>query len=392
MTGTSDFIVHRIGTIMKPQDGNVLEAEGVLNPGAVRSRGGELFLFPRLVGKGNFSRIGIARVHFNSCGEPEDVERLGVVLEPEKDFERRTGGGGGCEDPRVSYVEPLQCYVMSYTALSDRGPRIAVATSTDLFHWERKGLLQFSAYRGKNFDGIDNKDASVFPGVVPGHDGMPALALLHRPLFSGTRPEECAEVHERRPIDRQRESIWISYAPAVGVNAQSEFPCFESHFRLASPAEPWEIVKIGGGTPPVLTPHGWLIAYHGVHKEDGHFHYAAGVMVLSVDNPHIVLYRSKRPVLSPEAQAELHGAVDGVVFPTGADRRDDIGRPDRIDLYYGMADSSIGVASLYVPENLPLRSVADRNHHGDGSGQTRENVRHVDRCEADRAVGNTIRQ
>lgn len=357
---SSGLAAQRIGTIMKPQQGNPLEAEGVLNPGAARSRDGELFLFPRLVGKNNYSRIGIARVRFSSRGEPESVERLGIALEPEADFERRSGGGGGCEDPRVSYVEPLQCYVMTYTAWSDRGPRIAVATSRDLFHWDRKGLLQFNPYRGKDFDGIDNKDASLFPMTVSGGDGQPALALVHRPLFPGTRPEELAHVHEGRPIDRQRESIWISYAPLHGAGGHGEFPRFESHFRLASPAEPWEIVKIGGGTPPLWTPHGWLIVYHGVHQAEGRFHYSAGLMVLSYDNPHIIIYRSKRPILSPTEPAELHGAVDCVVFPTGADRRNDIGRPDRIDIYYGMADSSIGAATLYMPEDLPLRSAADR--------------------------------
>jgi predicted GH43/DUF377 family glycosyl hydrolase len=45
-------------------------------------------------------------------------------------------------------------------------------------------------------------------------------------------------------------------------------------------------------------------------------------------------------------------AVDGVVFPTGVDRRDDVGRPDRIDVYYGMADDRMGVGPLMAPETL----------------------------------------
>jgi beta-1,2-mannobiose phosphorylase / 1,2-beta-oligomannan phosphorylase len=49
-------------------------------------------------------------------------------------------GGGGCEDPRITFVEPLHCYVMTYTALSAKGPRIALAVSEDLFHWRRLGL------------------------------------------------------------------------------------------------------------------------------------------------------------------------------------------------------------------------------------------------------------
>jgi len=57
----SGFKLHRLGMIMEPEPGNPHEVEGVLNPGAVRGPDGELYLFPRLVAKGNYSRIGIAR-------------------------------------------------------------------------------------------------------------------------------------------------------------------------------------------------------------------------------------------------------------------------------------------------------------------------------------------
>jgi hypothetical protein len=122
--------LRRLGMIMKPEPGNPQEIEGVLNPAAARGPDGELYLFPRLAAKGNYSRIGIARVRFNAAGDPSGVERLGIALEPEADYERRPGGGGGCEDPRVTFVEPLQRYLMTYTAFSVRGPRIALATSS----------------------------------------------------------------------------------------------------------------------------------------------------------------------------------------------------------------------------------------------------------------------
>src|SRR5271169_2735596 len=125
----SDFQLRRLGLLMEPEPGNPLEVEGVLNPAAVRGPDGQLYLFPRLVARGNYSRIGIARVRFNEAGNPAGVERLGIALEPEADYERRPGGGGGCEDPRITFVEPLRRYVMTYTAFSPIGPRIAVAAS-----------------------------------------------------------------------------------------------------------------------------------------------------------------------------------------------------------------------------------------------------------------------
>ena len=92
------FELQRLGLVMEPEPGNPLEAEGVLNPAAVRGRDGHLYLFPRLVARGNYSRIGIARVRFNEAGDPTGVERLGVALEPEAEYERRPDGSGGCED------------------------------------------------------------------------------------------------------------------------------------------------------------------------------------------------------------------------------------------------------------------------------------------------------
>ena len=72
----SGFRVQRLGLVMEPELGNPLEAEGVLNPGAARGPDGQLYLFPRLVARGNHSRIGIARVLFNEAGDPHGVERL----------------------------------------------------------------------------------------------------------------------------------------------------------------------------------------------------------------------------------------------------------------------------------------------------------------------------
>src|SRR5579863_64276 len=144
----SGFQMRRLGVLMEPEPGNPREADGVLNPAAARGSDGQLYLFPRLVARGNYSRIGIARVQFNDAGDPVSVERLGIALEPAADYERRPDGSGGCEDPRITFVEPLQRYVMSYTALSPIGPRIALAVSEDLFHWNRMGLASFAPYHG----------------------------------------------------------------------------------------------------------------------------------------------------------------------------------------------------------------------------------------------------
>src|SRR5262249_46843456 len=159
-----------------------------------------------------------------------------------------------------------------------------------------------------------------------------------------------------------RESIWISYSRIEGERDPYHLSQFTSHHRLASPVEPWEELKIGGGTPPILTRHGWLVVYHGVQKvsepgaEDGRLRYSAGLMVLSRERPNLICYRAAKAVLAPDP-AEDGWEPDHIVFPTAIDRRDDLGMPDRLDVYFGMADRCVGVMRLMVPEHLALRPI-----------------------------------
>ena len=202
------FKLRRLGMLMEPEPGNAQEIEGVLNSAAVRGPDGQLYLFPRLVAKGNYSRICIARVRFNEGGDPAGVERLGIALEPEADYERRPDGSGGCEDPRITFVEPLQRYMMTYSAYSSQGPRIALAQSVDLFHWQRVGLATFGQYHGTEFGHVDDKDASLFSVAIPNPSGHPELAMLHRPLFPGTV--------RRKPPVTPRPVMWILTGKASG--------------------------------------------------------------------------------------------------------------------------------------------------------------------------------
>jgi predicted GH43/DUF377 family glycosyl hydrolase len=343
---------------MEPQPGNEQEAGGVLNPAAVRGADGNLYLFPRIATTDNFSRIGIARVLFDKNGNPSGVERLGIALEPQAEYELRPGGRG-CEDPRVTFVAPLGKYLMSYTAFSAQGPRIAMAESKDLIHWVRLGLVSYSPYQHIKFNGVDNKDACFFPAAIPSpHDGRPSLGFLHRPLFPGTRPEETSRKADPIMAQNHRECIWISYSHLNQHSPVDHAVHFSSHHPLAAPQSDWDALKVGAGAPPVETEWSWLFIYHGVSQKKAtvpgqrSLTYSAGIMILSKVEPGKVLYRSPSPVLQPELEAEKVGIVAEVVFPTGVDQRLDIGKPNRFDLYYGMADDKIGVASLELPDNF----------------------------------------
>ncbi len=354
--GVVPFQLERLGLIMEADPAIVEEREGVLNPAAARGPDGELYLFPRIVGAGNDARVGIVRVRFNDKGNPVDVERLGYALEPQEAYERR-GDTGGCEDPRVTYVAPLQQYVMVYTAWSPQGPRIALAVSEDVRAWRRLGLVEFAPdpdpVYGVDFAQYHNKDGLLFPEAAPGPDGRPALALLHRPVYD-TGEDTPHGIPDPRP------SIWISYCAVEEAQRDVQaLTTLRGHHLLVEPAYDWEELRIGAGTPPLRTPLGWVLIYHGVTghitrapKEQQRVQYTAGALVLAVDDPQRVLYRSPSPILEPETGNETEGVVPNVVFPTGVDDRGE----GRIDVYYGMADLRVGVARLQVPDELPAET------------------------------------
>ena len=91
-------------------------------------------------------------------------------------------------------------------------------------------------------------------------------------------------------------------------------------------------------------------------------------MVLSKEQPQTICYRSTEPVLAPSLPEECYGTVSNVVFPSGIDRRDDLGMPDRFDVYYGMADRRIGVARLDLPLILPPSGGVTKSAEADEPG------------------------
>jgi predicted GH43/DUF377 family glycosyl hydrolase len=361
-TKPSGFTMKRLGVIATPEPGNLHEAWGILNPGAARGRDGQLYLFPRVVAEGNYSRIAIARVLFDAQGNPYGIERLGYALEPTEPYERNPKSGGGCEDARVTYLRPLDIYVMAYTAYTVLGPRIALAISKDLFTWERLGLLRFAPGCPVNFSAYGNKDGLFFPDVTLDEQGQPRLTLIHRPTYRVAQADGTVNIIVPPGITDRRQSLWMSH---VSLGLALRDPHFltwiEDTHLLATPQQPWESIKIGGGAPPILTRHGWVLVYHGVSGQfvegadlQTHLRYAAGVMVLDREDPRRILYRSSEPLLTPEVPEEQEGVVPNVVFPTGIDPYPHhMNGGEAYDVYYGMADTRIGVARLSVPDILP---------------------------------------
>jgi predicted GH43/DUF377 family glycosyl hydrolase len=341
---TFDATVRRLGIVLEP-DGDPQEAEGVLNPACTRAPGGELLLYPRSVAAGNVSRVGLTRNI--GTGSSVSFERLGFALEPREPYELRPEGSGGmgCEDPRVTYIPVLKCYIMAYTGYGSNGPRICLATSTDAYTWERLGLVDFKTH---GLLSGDDKDAIFFPEPVRSPSGMLSLAFYHRPMKRMSTMNGVSAIPALLELPpTERECTCIAYVPldAALQDIRALLTPFESTLVLAPDGE-WGRLKTGGGTPPVRIAEGWFSLYHAVDAIDAGdrytMTYSAGIVIHDIDRPHIVRYRSPAPVLTPEHPDELRGVVNNVVFPTGIDV---VG--ERVfDVYYGMADSRIGRASI----------------------------------------------
>ncbi len=339
-TEQAKFSLERQGIILEPDMNRPFEVGGVLNPATAQHNGTAYLLYRAVAAEPhNYSRIMLAELHSESDSPKMKARRLDLcALEPQEPYEKwRDGVHGGVEDPRVTPLDGS--YLMAYTAYGDGPggdalPRIALARSPDLLHWERMGLIKYTPLHLKgrsnrlytiDLQTVSNKDAMLFPEKIGGR-----YVLMHRPTF----PPAIARDHDVPA------SIWLSYS--------HDLLTWTDHTLLLSPAQPWERLKTGGGTPPLRTARGWLIFYHAVDGEsdyDPNRRYLAGAALLDLEDPRKVLYRSAWPVLQPGTQQEQVGVVNNVVFPTGILPLTD----GRVQVIYGMADQAIGLALTSAP-------------------------------------------
>jgi predicted GH43/DUF377 family glycosyl hydrolase len=236
---------------------------------------------------------------------------------------------------------------MAYAAYGPKGPRVAFAFSRDLISWRKTGLACFAAELGVAFNAYPNKDAYLFPEPVAAPDGRLSLALIDRPMYEQWDPARGGRLSSAplpRGVRDPRLGMWVSFCPLDAVTLRDGAPvfgCFWQRRPLIAPSVGWQQFRLGGGTPPVRTPQGWLTLYHGVEGRPGAVRYSAGALLLDAQQVWRVRYRSAQPILEPEVAEECSGVVNNVVFPTAVDQRD-----GRLDVYYGMADQVIGVASM----------------------------------------------
>jgi predicted GH43/DUF377 family glycosyl hydrolase len=318
------------------------ENEAVLNPAVIRV-GDSVHIYYRAVRNGNHSSIGYCRLD----GPLTVVERWDKpFMIPEFDFESQ-----GVEDPRITKIDDT--YYMSYTGYDGVNARGALATSKDLIHFKKHGIIvppityahfvylvesagkvNENYYHNHKFyyqEGdpdekilLWDKNVVFFPRRIKGN-----LVFLHR-----IRPGiQLVSVKNLKDLTKD---FWKEY-----------FHNFHDHIVM-DPFHDFESDYIGSGCPPIETEHGWILIYHGVQDTDkGLIYSACAAALLDLDDPRKVIARLSYPLFSPEYHWELVGDVNNVVFPTGA-----VLFGDTLFIYYGAADSHIAVASLRFSELL----------------------------------------
>ncbi|MGB8579567.1 MAG: glycoside hydrolase family 130 protein [Candidatus Sulfotelmatobacter sp.] len=285
--------------VISPQ-GDGWESAGTFNPSVIL-RDGKIVMLYRAQDKAGTSRLGYAEsadgIHFRRRSQP--------VFSPEKDYEK----DGGVEDPRL--VKFGDTYYLTYTGYNKKDAQLCLATSKDLIHWERRGII-LPAYKG-NWNVRWTKSGAIVPEKVGGKYWM---------YFLGTSQDN----KDQMGLAWSTDLLHWTEATETPV-----LPAREGKFdsRVVEP-----------GPAPIVTSKGIFLIYNGA---DDKLVYRTGVAMFDRNDPRRVISRTDLPIFAPEKEWEKVGQVPNVVFVEGMVRKGD----DYL-FYYGGADTNVGVAKAAV--------------------------------------------
>jgi predicted GH43/DUF377 family glycosyl hydrolase len=261
--------VNKLGIILSKTDIR-FESEGVLNPAVIKVKD-TIHLFYRAVAKDNYSTIGYCTLSSpmkvqTRCNKP--------VLIPQAEYEFQ-----GLEDPRIVEIEGT--YYLSYTAFNGINALGALATSTDLVHWEKHGIIvpQITYEEFRHFAEAEGniRDKYIrFNDYQKSHEKQDRKMFLwdkNLIIFPRKINNKFCFLHRIKPdiqivvtiekLDDLTIEFWQNY-----------FFNFDEYVVL-TPKYHHEVSYIGGGCPPIETDDGWLLIYHGVHDTVKGYVYSA---------------------------------------------------------------------------------------------------------------------
>jgi predicted GH43/DUF377 family glycosyl hydrolase len=293
-----------VDPIVSPK-GDGFESAGTFNPSVVKKDGKFVMLYRAQDRKGT-SALGYATsddgIHFTRRPEP--------VMVSEAPYEK----GGGVEDPRLQKIGDT--YYLTYTgynnvdgaAADKKDAQLCLATSADLVHWQRRGVIMPS-FKGK-WNVKWTKSGAIVPEKINGKYWMYYLA------------------------DAQGKDTQMGVASSDDLLHWTDAL---DHPVLSSRPGSFDSQVVEPGPAPIITPQGIFLVYNGA---DDKLVYSTGWVLFDKNDPTKVLARSDEPVFAPEKDWEKVGQVPNVVFVEGMVRDG-----NRWLFYYGGADKNVGVAT-----------------------------------------------
>ncbi len=300
------------------------ESKATFNPAAVLARG-KVHIVYRAIGDNDSSALGYAGSYdgYNITDRPtyaifrrdNHFHRPDLKASP-IDYVSGGGWNGGCEDPRLTLLGDT--VYMLYTAFDGWGSLRIALTSIKLedfekqkWNWKKPVLISPPGEIHKNW--------VLFPEKINGK-----FAILH-----SFYP-----------------NILIDYFDNLDeLDGKTRF-IKSNNTRPIDPARAWDSWFRGVGPSPIRTDVGWLVLYHAMdHKNPDR--YRMGAVILDINDPTRILFRSAYPILEPEEYYENNGFKWGVVYSCGA-----VVKNGTLFVYYGGADKVVGVATIKLAELL----------------------------------------
>lgn len=277
----------------------------VFNPGAVRFND-EILLLVRVEDRQGYSHLAIAR-------SKDGKTNWQIDEKPALEANKNKGEAIiGLEDPRIVWLENRQEYIITcvsfFKEVRKTPPGISLIATKDFSNFEHLGQHLIPP----------NKDASLFPETIKGQ-----YALINRPVVDGI------------------EDIWVSFSKDLEYWGRNKI-------LLSTRHRSWDCYKVGLGPPPIKTPNGWLIIYHGSRATASGALYRIGLALLDLETLEVIR-RSRDWVFGPREDYERVGDVNDIVFPCGAIVDE---KTDELLVYYGAADSAVALATAKLKNVL----------------------------------------
>lgn len=320
-------LIRSIGNpILSPRDDKAWESKQVFNAAAIYHNNAVHLLY-RAIGDHETSVLGYAVSH---DGLNIDSRSSGPAYIPRAVFEHpsygkalkfspyESGGGGygGIEDPRITKIDDK--FYLTYVAYDGKNPpRVALSYITTK-DFEKQNWTGWSDPVVISPPGVVDKNACILPEKINGK-----YVVFHR-----IYPDILIDMVDSLD-DFNGEDVWLK--GTYQIHPRPDF---------------WDSNKIGMGPPPIKTKDGWLAIYQAVGFQDNG-RYKIGAMLLDINDPTKVLYRSSHPLLEPETYYENGGFKQGVVYPCGSVVID-----NTLIVYYGGSDTYVAAATANLDQFL----------------------------------------